>query len=198
MMSKGLTSAFLLLFAVFLTGCSLSPLFGQAEAPLIVVSSAPENPPNTPTPSPEEPLPNDALGTLEEGTPSSTDQAEAELPTEIATTTALLKVPTPTPTPPPTPAPERPKLEIKSSSIKLSDDGQKYLIEGQLFNGGKSTVDLTNFKLVAHLYDRQEKVLASALGRPTPTNLYPQSSTTFKITVDYIAGVDTYKVQGGY
>lgn len=200
MIVKGLTLLLLGGAALLLSGCSLSSPFGRAEAPLIIVSPAPPQNASLPTPESETASenisPSDVLGTVEEGTPSTRPPADEASPVEIATSTALLKVPTPTPTP--TPPPEKPKLEIRASSIKLAEDGQKYLIEGQLYNRGKTSADLTNFKLVAHLYDRRGQLLTSSVGYPSRTRLSPQASTSFRLAADYVADVDTYKVQGGY
>lgn len=188
MMSKGLTIALLLIGALTLTGCSL---FGRVEPPLIIVSPAPENPQSSPTA--ENTPPN---GAVEEGSPSAEMNTEEKLPAEITTTTDLMKVPTPTPTP--TPTPKRPKLEIRNTTIKLTEDKKQYLIEGQIFNGGSEVADLTNFKIVARLYDTWSNLLTSATGRPATSRLDPQAFTNFRLTANYVAGVDTYKLQGGF
>ncbi len=176
------TLALLAVTAVTLSGCSLGPAVDTSAPTINIVSQ----PPASPTPS----------------TATLSASPLVDYTAKIGTLSATpAPVETATVTPTPTPVDNNVKggsLVITSSNIRGSSDGRKLIIDGELLNQGSEKADLTGFKIIAMIYDKKSKLLASGSSETVLKSLGPGGTTPFQITVDRVTGADTYRLQGGY
>lgn len=188
--SSFITSTLLAVVTVILSGCSLGPAVDTSAPTINIISQPPVGP--TPDANPEE-----APGAATLSASPLVDYT-ARIGT-LAATPAQVETATATPTP--TPVDNNVKggpLAITSSNIRGSSDGRKLIIDGELLNQGTEKANLTGFKIIAAIYDKKGKLLASGSSETVLKSLEPGGTTPFQISVDRVTGADTYRLQGGY
>jgi hypothetical protein len=183
--------------ALTLTGCSLFPSIDTSAPALNIVGQTKKSV----TPSPIE-----NSGTKDESARRvkmiefqakiASDSAAAATASESGVTNEIS--PGASAQPRGTAAQEMNRLEIKSSQIRLSSDNKKMVIEGELLNNGTVTANLTNFKIIAVVYDKKGKILTSGSEETTIKSLEPKTTTPFQVLLDRVPGADNYRLQGGY
>lgn len=188
------TLTLLAVTAVTLSGCSLGPAVDTSAPTINIVSQPPASPTPVAATLSASPLVDYTakIGTLS-ATPAPTG------PPTGGPTATLSVAPTVTPTP--TPVDNNVKggtLAITSSNIRGSSDGRKLIIDGELLNQGSEKANLTGFKIIAMIYDKKSKLLASGSSETVLKSLEPGGTTPFQVTVDRVTGADTYRLQGGY
>ncbi|MEK7611657.1 MAG: hypothetical protein AAB486_04805 [Patescibacteria group bacterium] len=184
MTTKIISLTIIFIIAVTLTGCSLFPSV-DTSAPVLKIVNGPK--------TSEKPTPKDS-GEKDNGTISAT---LVDFQAKIASDSALSIEPE-TPGTDTSPTVQRPQLEIKSSSIRLSADNKELIIEGELLNKGLVAADLNGFKIIATVYDKASRVLTSGSTITVLKTLDAQATTPFQVTLDRVFGADTYRLQGGF